>query len=524
MNLGALGSEKLIVPIFTLEMTVRMTMNRNDRSDYWSPRFLTSPNLSVIPAMLKRLKQTIRRLIPVVVFWASIICLTAGGVLQDMVFVHAKEPNIAPVAFSESEQIESPIETLEMPTKIVEDVLPEQMILADDEPSGDEENGDINGDTMLLDSIEQVVPSQIVNVSSRAADGLKIQDFGFDEMPSEASSGAWFSNGSWYGSAESVWFGRSRSYRRVLGHDTTVPVPGGRDKSTGTFITSGIPFDLAPGGRMTLGKYIGRDYLDRDQSVEMTFYGGLFFTQNDAWNAIPNSFLVTPLAPEVPGFNGAQTFYTSLNSSYNSMEWNYKLRRRLGRDQLVMSPNGNWSKHAERGFLASLMIGGRIANVNENFSFISRRNSVFPATFGGDYNIHTQNWLLGMNIGSEVLSQNEFYYWGVRGRVTPAMNFGANQQSVVSANTALPAPLPKTENRAGSASQLSPAFIGDLTLFAGWNVTPNFSFKAGYDFLWVAGVATAERQINLNNIRQNPIDNGGQFLCNGVSFGCEGSW
>ena len=147
MNLGALGSEKLIVPIFTLEMTVRMTMNRNDRSDYWSPRFLTSPNLSVIPAMLKRLKQTIRRLIPVVVFWASIICLTAGGVLQDMFFVHAKEPNIAPVAFSESEQIESPIETLEMPTKIVEDVLPEQMILADDEPSGDEENGDITENT-----------------------------------------------------------------------------------------------------------------------------------------------------------------------------------------------------------------------------------------------------------------------------------------------------------------------------------------------------------------------------------------
>ena len=74
------------------------------------------------------------------------------------------------------------------------------------------------------------------------------------------------------------------------------------------------------------------------------------------------------------------------------------------------------------------------------------------------------------------------------------------------------------------ANNRLPGFIGDLGLFAGWQVTPNFSLKVGYDFLWVAGIATATRQFNLNNIRPNSIDGGGQILYNGLSLGCDGSW
>ena len=51
--------------------------------------------------------------------------------------------------------------------------------------------------------------------------------------------------------------------------------------------------------------------------------------------------------------------------------------------------------------------------------------------------------------------------------------------------------------------QLVPGFLGDLTLLAGWNVTPNFALQVGYDFLWVAGIATATRQFNLDNVRQD---------------------
>jgi hypothetical protein len=81
-----------------------------------------------------------------------------------------------------------------------------------------------------------------------------------------------------------------------------------------------------------------------------------------------------------------------------------------------------------------------------------------------------------------------------------------------------------TTNFIANASRTGPGFIGDLTLLAGWQINPNFSLQAGYDFLWVAGMATATRQFNLDQRDINPIDVGGQTFYNGVSFGFNGSW
>ena len=372
----------------------------------------------------------------------------------------------------------------------------------------------------------------IVPASAGAAAGLRLDDLAIDEFPFEASSGDWFSSGRWYGSAEMLWFDRSRNYRRVLGHDVTVAQPTGPNLA-GTLTTTGVPWGLVPGARITLGEQLGRDHLDRDRSLEMTYYGGLAFYQQDGWNALPRSFLVTPLSKfNAPGFSGAQFYGTSHNSIFNSLEWNYKLHRRLGRDQLVLAPNGDWSRHAERAWLPSLIVGTRLVNVNERFTFTSSRTDADPTEFGGNYLINTQNWLWGFNLGGELVSQNEFYFWGLRGRAAPALSCAAGQQSVHSVNTlttfpgtTVPFPFPTgSVNRASSNQQLCPGFIGDLSLFAGWNVTPNFAIKAGYDFLWVAGIATATRQFDLDNVRNRPLDGGGQIFYNGLTLGCEGSW
>ena len=385
-------------------------------------------------------------------------------------------------------------------------------------------------------SRELVDPEILDEVSARAADGIRLPDFSLEEMPDEASSGQWFSSGRWYGSAEVLVLSRSRNYRRVMGYDPSVvgfPNPSLRPNLAGTFVTTGVPFDLVPGARITLGEHLGRDDLDRDQSLEFTYYGGLSFFVRDNYNAMPSSFLVTPLAgtilPGLPGFTYAQTYEATIGSNYNSVELNYKLDRRLGRDQLVMSPNGGWTKHAERGWLPAVLIGTRVANVDESFTFASTRRDATPSQFAGSYNIQTQNWLWGLNLGAELMSQNEFFYWGLRGRVTPAVSFAANQQAAAGVNT-LPPPPSATQIARGAfswrqvADQVGPGFLGDLTILGGVQVTPNFRVQVGYDFLWVAGIATATRQFNLDNVRPNSIDGGGQILYNGLSMGCEGSW
>lgn len=369
---------------------------------------------------------------------------------------------------------------------------------------------------------EKVVPLAVVDevMADAVNEQMLIEQEAIEEMPFPASSGSWFNSGFWYASAESLWFDRSRNKRVTVGIDTL--------DTRLQFTTLAQPFDTSAGVRATLGRSVGRDYLDRDRLVEFTYYGGLNWHGVDGWNSLtPKPTLISPLGIDVPGFNFANTYRTSLNSNFNSIELNYRLRRRLGRDQMVLAPNGGWSRHAERGFLPGLILGVRLANVDEDFWFKSRRNDVDPSVFSGNYDITTQNWLLGMNIGGELTSQNEFFFWGLRGRAAPALSFTSAQQSVVGINTTnIPAnPInPSPVVRSSQNSQTSPGFIGDLTLFAGWNVTPNFSLKAGYDFLWIAGIATATRQFDLSGLRQNPMDAGGQTFYNGVSFGLEGSW
>jgi hypothetical protein len=384
--------------------------------------------------------------------------------------------------------------------------------------------GSVVGESVLADvPLAPVDEPGILDVSARAADGMLLEDFRLDEMPFEASSGDWFWNGGWYVAGESLWMDRSRNNRRVIAEQAYLD-PFGAVRTL-KFTSAAQPFNVAPGARVTIGKSLGRDYLDRDRAFEFIYYGGMSYEDVDGRNAVNNGILVSPLAPLAPGFSGATAYATKFNSDFNSWEWNYKLRRRLGRDQLVMSPGGNWTRHAERGWLPALIVGTRLANVNEQFSLSSSRADVPQDQFSGRYHIDAGNWLLGLNIGGELISQNEFYYWGLRGRAAPALTFASTAQQGAGIDTVLVPPGGRqTVAFTDEATRTGPGFIGDLTLMAGWNITPNFALQVGYDFLWVAGMATATRQLNLDNRDVNAIDVGGQTFYNGVSFGFYGSW
>lgn len=390
--------------------------------------------------------------------------------------------------------------------------------------------------TPIVESVvESVGEPRVLDVSAQAFDGMLMDDFNVDEMPFEASSGRWFWNGGWYVGGESLWMDRSRENRVVIARDT-YPLPIKNPLYSFKFpeyTTAAQPFNTAAGARATIGKSLGRDYLDRDRFTEFVYYGGMAYNDNDGFNAIGQQGFQTPLNYFAPGFNGAGTFQTSFNSGFNSWEWNYKLRRRLGRDQMVMSPGGNWTRHAERGWLPALITGIRLANVDEDFRLRSSNpvGGIPPGTqFGGEYVVNTNNWLLGLNIGGELISQNEFYYWGLRGRAAPCINFADMNQVAYGINTTgspQAQGVPYAQGAFSFADQTTrttAGFVGDLTLLAGWQIKPNFSLQVGYDFLWVAGIASATRQFNLDQRDVNVIDVGGQTFYNGLSFGFNGSW
>jgi hypothetical protein len=433
---------------------------------------------------------------------AAVVVAAAAGRAD---VVEPPPSGVEEAAFTDSPILELPSSAVPVPTMVPEELAAPAPTVAEESRLG---------------------PPAVLDASVQSADGMFLDQLELDEMPYEASSGRWFWSGGWYLGAESLWMHRSREDRQTIFEDvnnTGVP----RDPIK--YYSTGQPFNVAPGARITLGKSLGRDYLDRDQSLEVIYYGGMDWTGTKGWNALKGGQIFTPLNLVAPGFNGADRGSTSYHSDLNSLELNYKLRRRLGRDQLVMSPGGNWSRHAERGFLPALIVGTRVARVAEDFWMqTSRENAVPPvplSTFGGTYTVGTDNWLLGLNLGAELISQNEFYYWGLRGRAAPSINFASTDQAARGVNNTT-TPVASTGSIAftDAASQNAASFIGDLTLMAGWNVTPNFALQVGWDFLWVAGIATAERQLNLDDREFNDIDTSGDTFFNGLSFGFYGSW
>ena len=121
-------------------------------------------------------------------------------------------------------------------------------------------------------------PETIDSPEPSLMDGLLV-----DEMPEEVSSGGWFGTGQYYGSAELVFLNRGRNYRKVIGHDSDLLTLNAIDRylilrsKMGVFTTDSLPYNVSPGARITVGEFLGRDYLDRDRSVEVTNYGGFSF-------------------------------------------------------------------------------------------------------------------------------------------------------------------------------------------------------------------------------------------------------
>ena len=185
------------------------------------------------------------------------------------------------------------------------------------------------------------------------------------------STSSWWREGCWYGSFDFVVWNRLQPGEKILGVDPQ----GALIENNRRLNKHGNPLPLEPGGRGTLGYFLNRDIDNRDHMIEVTYLGFNNWEGTDSLIAATPQTLRAIESPNFGGFNFSDTYTTSLRSSLQTFEINYRIRNRPGRDRMIMGPDGMWSQQLTPGRTQSMLFGFRALSEEENFHWISLRTA-----------------------------------------------------------------------------------------------------------------------------------------------------
>jgi hypothetical protein len=171
------------------------------------------------------------------------------------------------------------------------------------------------------------------------------------------------------------------------------------------------------------------------------------------------------------------------------------------------------------GFRASLLLGLRYMDIEEQFQYASTTDTVLPpATSATGFNMDTRttNALLGPQIGGyfEFFSiPHSWVTFGMKGAIC------GNE-----AGHSIPS-LGDDFRR----DRMTTAFVGDLELMFNWQVTNHCIARFGYQAIWVDGLAIATTNFGqVPGVPQSAsaveIDTGGNSVYHGPHLGVEISW
>lgn len=280
-------------------------------------------------------------------------------------------------------------------------------------------------------------------------------------------------------------------------------------------------YRIEPAARITVARNLGRDYQNRDHSVELVYLGPMDWKSGAAKRSRDRFALFAPLAQgTVGGFNNADVQTFDVESDFNSIELNVRMQRRPSSDRMVLSPDGRWSRQMNSSFVTSMMAGMRYIRATEKFHWDSRIDGADPGIFGGDYDIETENNLIGLHIGTDTYWTMPNLRLGMRTQFGALVNIAESRRRTVINDPVAPI----TGTFTAGLEDEAAAFIGEMGWSATYQATKKSSFRFSYDFLWMQGVADATRQITFNFDAPPRINFGSNTFYQGFSLGFEHVW
>jgi hypothetical protein len=340
------------------------------------------------------------------------------------------------------------------------------------------------------------------------------------------STGTWLRRGFWYAEVDAVAWNRmwNRDGQWFAADDIDVQSPTFFLQRLTLLTTNRIMIlDGAQPGRdasvrATLGHFLFRDQRNRDHTAEFTAFGGGDWTQNRIISSIDQFGLFVPF--QVDGqnrsFDASSRQTMDYASHYSSFELNYRLKQRMGHDQLVMDPEGCWHRAASTGFTWDYLAGVRFLDMTDILDW--RAEDMLQAGLDGIYQIRTNNSMFGYQMGSGCTFETSRWSIGVNGKGGVYVNH-AKGHSVLN-YTSAGDDADDFDLRMGN-DELS--FVGEAHLTGKWHLTPNFSLRASYEMMYLTAVALAPHQATFIPEFAALATTGDPFY-HGASFGVEGYW
>ena len=305
----------------------------------------------------------------------------------------------------------------------------------------------------------------------------------------------------WYGGVEVVWLDRSRPKPFSVSVLDISPPP-----ETIVLNTEDIGFRYEPGLRLTLGRW-----LDACTSIEAQ-YLGLHDWEGTASSPFSAAGDIDPFwgndLEDIDTRNFQDAFQHEIR--YESNLHSFEINRR------------RWN-----GMDSSRFVGVRYVQVSEEFellSFDSDPSGIINPEDFGLYDIDTMNHLIGVHVGGMRQTGGDRFKVGIRGKAGLFLNFLSQESHLLDFNAGnTPPARTDLETR---ESDVALATVVELGAYGLYRVSDRCWIRAGYDLLFISGLALASEQLDIpqwENSRSSLSDNG-SVIYHGPSAGLMFNW
>ena len=243
--------------------------------------------------------------------------------------------------------------------------------------------------------------------------------------------------------------------------------------------------------------------------------------------------LYTPFKINSAGFSAGYESFTQSNEQsftytheFGGLEYNYHVKKRMNRDQMVLLPEGRWVRRASPTRTFEFLGGIRWLGLDEWFQW--KASGIDGLGKNGTMNINTDNNLLGFQFGTGMTQEFARFSIGIRGKAGVYANFTDISRTFRVGNGVAATEDTPYENQLLSGDtaffeEETLAFIGETSMIGRFHIHQNFSIRMSGELMFVNSLAIAPQQISFVPGRKKGFLSGNSLYL-GFGVGIEGYW